>query len=153
MTDSNNHPAYQLEAVPVPPDALSNAARQEWITLATTLFELKTARPADLRILELLCELLAEITLLQETIRRGVLTPSLVVSFSHTDTDIDYTIDAFNGALDIYKQALADGVEQYLVGRPSQTVYRKYNSPPVVASVSSTSSTCSSGPAEVPAAA
>ena len=66
---------------------------------------------------------------LQETIRRGVLMPSLVVSYSHTDDDIDLTIEAIDGALAVYRQALDDGVERYLVGRPSQTVYRPYNLP------------------------
>ena len=34
---------------------------------------------------------------LQELIKRGVLAPSLVVSYSHSDEDIDRTIDAFTG--------------------------------------------------------
>lgn len=69
---------------------------------------------------------------LQETIRRGVLMPSLVVSFSHTDEDIDRTVDAIDGALRIYSRALEDGVERYLVGRPSQMVYRRFNDPSYV---------------------
>lgn len=64
---------------------------------------------------------------LQETILRGVLMPSLVVSYSHTDDDIDLTVRAIDGALEIYKCALDSGVDRYLVGRPSQTVYRGYN--------------------------
>lgn len=64
---------------------------------------------------------------LQETIRRGVLMPSLVVSYSHTDHDIDLTVAAIDGALEVYRRALDDGVERYLVGRPSQPVYRRYN--------------------------
>jgi glutamate-1-semialdehyde 2,1-aminomutase len=60
---------------------------------------------------------------LQETIRRGVLMPSLVVSYSHTDDDIDRTIEAVDGALAVYARALQDGVEKYLVGRPSRTVF------------------------------
>jgi len=51
----------------------------------------------------------------------------LVVSYSHSDEDIDLTIAAIDGALAIYRQALDAGVERYLVGRPSQTVYRRYN--------------------------
>lgn len=66
---------------------------------------------------------------LQETIRRGVLMPSLVVSYSHTDDDIDRTVDAIDGALSVYRRALDDGVGKYLVGRPSQVVYRSYNQP------------------------
>jgi glutamate-1-semialdehyde 2,1-aminomutase len=69
---------------------------------------------------------------LQETIRRGVLMPSLVVSYSHTDDDLDLTVEAIDAALAVYRRALDDGVERYLVGRPSQTVYRAYNLPEVL---------------------
>ncbi|SHN60460.1 glutamate-1-semialdehyde 2,1-aminomutase [Bradyrhizobium erythrophlei] len=64
---------------------------------------------------------------LQETIRRGLLMPSLVVSFSHADTDIDRTIDGVGEALRVYRKALEDGVEKYLVGRPVKPVFRKFN--------------------------
>jgi glutamate-1-semialdehyde 2,1-aminomutase len=67
--------------------------------------------------------------LLQETIRRGVLMPSLVVSYSHSEADIDETIGALDEALEIYARALEDGVERYLVGRPSEPVYRHFNRP------------------------
>lgn len=65
--------------------------------------------------------------LLQELIKRGIIGPSLVISYSHTDEDVDRTVDAFDGALPIYKDALQIGAESYLVGRPSRVVYRKYN--------------------------
>lgn len=64
---------------------------------------------------------------LQETIRRGVLMPSLVVSYAHSDKDIAHTIDAIDGALGVYVRALNDGVDNYLTGRPSQVVYRRFN--------------------------
>lgn len=63
---------------------------------------------------------------LQETIRRGIIMPSLVVSYSHRDEDIDRTIDAIDAALAVYKQALADGVDKYLVGSPSRTVFDRH---------------------------
>jgi len=66
---------------------------------------------------------------LQETIRRGVIIPSLVVSYSHSDEDIDDTVEAIDGALEIYRRALDDGVGKYLVGRPSQSVYSRFNKP------------------------
>jgi glutamate-1-semialdehyde 2,1-aminomutase len=66
---------------------------------------------------------------LQETIRRGVLAPSLVVSYSHSDEDINRTVDAIDGALRVYRQALELGVERFLVGRPTEVVYRHYNKP------------------------
>lgn len=66
---------------------------------------------------------------LQEVIKRGILMPSLVVSYSHTDIDIERTIEAVDGALNVYSRALDDGVERHLIGRPSQIVYRAYNTP------------------------
>jgi glutamate-1-semialdehyde 2,1-aminomutase len=64
---------------------------------------------------------------LQEMIQRGLLTPSLVVSFSHTDADIDRTIEAIGESLRVYRQALENGVENFLVGRPVKPVFRKFN--------------------------
>jgi glutamate-1-semialdehyde 2,1-aminomutase len=64
---------------------------------------------------------------LQETLRRGVIMPSLVVSYSHTNADIDWTIDAIAEALVIYRKALENGVEKYLVGRSVKPVFRKFN--------------------------
>ena len=60
---------------------------------------------------------------LQETIRRGVIMPSLVVSYSHSDADIDRTVDAVDGALEVYTRALSDGVDKHLVGRASRVVF------------------------------
>jgi glutamate-1-semialdehyde 2,1-aminomutase len=64
---------------------------------------------------------------MQELIRRGVIGPSFVVSFSHTDADIDRTAEAVHGALLVYRKALDEGVEKYLEGRPVKPVYRKFN--------------------------
>ncbi|WP_319421903.1 glutamate-1-semialdehyde 2,1-aminomutase [Pleurocapsa sp. FMAR1] len=64
---------------------------------------------------------------LQEIIKRGIIAPSLVVSFSHRDEDIQRTIEAIAEALDVYHQALEEGVEKYLVGRTVQPVFRKFN--------------------------
>lgn len=63
---------------------------------------------------------------LQETIKRGLLLPSLVVSFSHTDADIDRSIEAIGEALIVYKKALVDGIDKYLVGRSVKPVFRPY---------------------------
>lgn len=64
---------------------------------------------------------------LQELIRRGVIAPSFVVSFSHSDQDIDYAIEAIDNALGVYRKALEDGIEHYLTGRPVKPVNRRYN--------------------------
>ncbi len=64
---------------------------------------------------------------LQEIIRRGVLAPSFVVSYTHGDAEIDETVSAVDAALEIYARALEDGIERHLVGRPSQVVFRAFN--------------------------
>ena len=63
---------------------------------------------------------------LQELIRGGILAPSFVVSFSHTDEDIDRTIDVVYQALGVYARALEHGVHNYLAGRPVKPVNRTY---------------------------
>jgi glutamate-1-semialdehyde 2,1-aminomutase len=62
---------------------------------------------------------------LQETIRRGVLMPSLVVSYSHSDEDVDRTLEAIDGALGVYANALTDGCEPFLVGKASRPVFER----------------------------
>jgi glutamate-1-semialdehyde 2,1-aminomutase len=64
---------------------------------------------------------------MQELIRRGVIAPSFVVSFSHSDADIDRTAEAVHDALVIYRKALDQGVEKYLHGRPVKPVNRGRN--------------------------
>jgi glutamate-1-semialdehyde 2,1-aminomutase len=64
---------------------------------------------------------------LQETIRRGVLAPSFIVSYAHTDADIDRTVDVVDEALGVYTRALEEGIDKYLVGRPVKPVWRRYN--------------------------
>lgn len=64
---------------------------------------------------------------LQETIKRGILAPSLVVSYSHTDADIDKTVEAIHGALYVYHKALEEGIEKYLIGGPVKPVFRRFN--------------------------
>ena len=60
---------------------------------------------------------------LQETVRRGVLMPSLVVSYSHSDDDVDRTLEAIDGALAVYAEAMIKGPETFLVGPPSRAVF------------------------------
>ena len=56
---------------------------------------------------------------IQELLRRGVLSQSLVISAAHTDVDIDTTIDAAAGALEIYARAIEAGsTDGLFVGRP-----------------------------------
>jgi glutamate-1-semialdehyde 2,1-aminomutase len=64
---------------------------------------------------------------LQETMRRGLLLPSLVISYSHSDSDVQFTVEAIAAALRIYRQALDQGISQFLEGRPVKPVFRKFN--------------------------
>jgi len=64
---------------------------------------------------------------MQELIRHGVVAPSFVVSFSHSDADIERTAEAVFAAHRVYRKALDEGVEKYLEGRPVKPVFREYN--------------------------
>lgn len=65
---------------------------------------------------------------LQETMKRGLLMPSSIVSYAHSDEDIKQTVERISEALVIYKKALNEGIGNYLMGMPVKPVYRKYNS-------------------------
>jgi glutamate-1-semialdehyde 2,1-aminomutase len=64
---------------------------------------------------------------LQELIRQGVIAPSLVVSFSHTESDLERTAEAVHQAQVVYRKALNEGIEKYLEGRTVKPVDRRYN--------------------------
>lgn len=64
---------------------------------------------------------------LQEMIKRGVIAPSLVVSYSHKESDIAKTLEAVRDSLDVYARALQDGPARFLEGRPVKPVFRKFN--------------------------
>jgi glutamate-1-semialdehyde 2,1-aminomutase len=63
---------------------------------------------------------------MQELIRGGVLAPSFIVSYSHTDLDIDLTIEAVDKALQVYRRAMDEAPEKYLTGRPVKPVFRPF---------------------------
>lgn len=64
---------------------------------------------------------------LQETLKRGLLMPSTVISYSHSDIDIEVTINKIYEAFVVYAKALKQGIDKYLVGREVKPVWRKYN--------------------------
>ncbi len=64
---------------------------------------------------------------LQETLKRGLLAPNLVIGQSHTEADLTAAADRIADALPIYRAALEDGVEHHLAGRPVQPVFRRFN--------------------------
>jgi glutamate-1-semialdehyde 2,1-aminomutase len=64
---------------------------------------------------------------MQEIIRRGVIAPSFVVSYAHSNEDIWQTAEAVHEALAVYRRALDEGVEKYLQGRSVKPVDRRFN--------------------------
>lgn len=60
-------------------------------------------------------------------IERGIIAPSFVVSYSHTDADIERTAEAVFEAHRIYRLALDEGVDKYLRGRPVKPVNRRFS--------------------------
>jgi glutamate-1-semialdehyde 2,1-aminomutase len=63
---------------------------------------------------------------MQELIRRGVIAPSFVVSWSHSEDDIDRTIEIAAEAMQVYRRALDEGVERHLAGPSVKPVFRRY---------------------------
>lgn len=63
----------------------------------------------------------------QEMIKQGVLMPWIAVSYAHGEEELRLTLDATRKALEVYKKALDEGFEKYLVGDPIKPVFRKYN--------------------------
>ena len=55
---------------------------------------------------------------MQDLIKRGILSPSFVISYCHSDDDVDKTIEATRGALEVHKRGLDNGVDTVLEGRP-----------------------------------
>lgn len=64
---------------------------------------------------------------LQESIRHGLLIPSLIVSYAHSEQDIEFTLNGMWKALQVYKKALEDGIDNYLEEPSAPPHYRKYS--------------------------
>lgn len=63
----------------------------------------------------------------QEMIRNGVLMPWIAISYSHGEKELEITRKALEKTFTVYKKALEDGYEKYLVGDVIKPVFRKYN--------------------------
>ncbi len=63
----------------------------------------------------------------QEMIKNGVLWSGFHnMSFSHTDEDVEHTLEAYRRALPIVKKAVEEGkIADYLKGKPVEPVFRK----------------------------
>lgn len=65
---------------------------------------------------------------MQEMIKRGILYQGILSPcFSMTENDIDIMLEAFNSSLIVFKRALEDGYEKYLIGAEIKPVFRKFN--------------------------
>jgi spore coat polysaccharide biosynthesis protein SpsF len=63
---------------------------------------------------------------MQEMIKRGVLFQGVfIISYSHTEDDLNYFCKAFDEVLTIYKLAVVEGYEKYLVGNKAEAVFRR----------------------------
>jgi glutamate-1-semialdehyde 2,1-aminomutase len=65
--------------------------------------------------------------LAQELLKRGVMMPWIAISQSHGSTELSQTLDALDGALAVYSQALDGGVENFLQGPAIRPVFRTHN--------------------------
>jgi glutamate-1-semialdehyde 2,1-aminomutase len=65
---------------------------------------------------------------LQEMIRHNVLIPYIAPSYSHTDIEVEQTLEASRKAMVVLKQAIESGTtEGLLIGEAVKPVFRKYN--------------------------
>lgn len=63
----------------------------------------------------------------QEMIKNGVFMPWIALSYAHTSIELEITKQALRKTLEVYKKAVEDGYENYLVGDVIKPVFRKYN--------------------------
>lgn len=64
---------------------------------------------------------------MQEMIKNGVLMPYISISYRHTEKDLKKTLSAIEKSLIVYKQAIDNGIDKYLIGSCIKPVFRKYN--------------------------
>jgi glutamate-1-semialdehyde 2,1-aminomutase len=62
---------------------------------------------------------------LQEIVSRGVLAPSFVVNYAHSEADIEQTIEVVGQALQVYARALDEGIDRFLKSRSVKPTFRK----------------------------
>lgn len=64
---------------------------------------------------------------MQEMIKRGILFQGVfIICYSHNEEDLFYFCKAFEEVLEVYKLALTEGYEKYLVGDKVEPVFRKF---------------------------
>lgn len=63
----------------------------------------------------------------QEMINNGVLIPWIAISYAHGEKELEMTKNALEKTFEIYKKAIDEGYENYLVGDAIKPVFRKFN--------------------------
>ena len=63
----------------------------------------------------------------QEMIKNGVLIPWIAISYMHSDEELRITKKALQHTFEVYKKAINEGIDKYLVGDVIKPVFRKYN--------------------------
>jgi glutamate-1-semialdehyde 2,1-aminomutase len=63
----------------------------------------------------------------QEMIRNGVLMPWMALSYRHGEEELAKTERAIEKTFEVYRKAMAEGVDKYLVGPIIKPVFRKFN--------------------------
>lgn len=63
----------------------------------------------------------------QEMIKNGVLIPWIALSYSHRDNELKLTKNALEKTFEVYKKAVDEGFEKYLIGDVIKPVFRKFN--------------------------
>jgi len=64
---------------------------------------------------------------LQEMVKNGVLIPWVALCYAHGQRELDLVTEAARRALRVYRDALEQGCDRYLEGRPIKPVFRKFN--------------------------
>ena len=63
----------------------------------------------------------------QEMIKNGVLIPWVALSYAHGENELAKTKNALEKTFEVYRKAVDEGYEKYLVGSPIKPVFRKFN--------------------------
>lgn len=63
----------------------------------------------------------------QEMIKNDVMMPWIALSHAHGDEELELTKKALEKTFEVYRKAVAEGYEKYLVGNPIKPVFRKHN--------------------------
>jgi len=63
----------------------------------------------------------------QEMIKNKVMMPWIALSYAHGEKELEITRNALENTFKIYKKAVDEGYEKYLVGDVIKPVFRKYN--------------------------